>query len=58
MFEDPGPDLEYEAMVGTKKIVEKYQKLLYKEKPALSDSSDEPFQFNLPQSKEDRIKER
>ena len=58
MFEDPGPDLEFERMVGTKQIVEKYQKLLYKEKPPDSDSSDEPFQFNLPTSKEERIKER
>ena len=58
MFEDPGPDLEFEKMVGTKQIVEKYQKLLYKEKPPDSDSSDEPFQFNLPTSKEERIKER
>lgn len=58
MFEDPGPDLEFEQLVGTKKIVEKYQKLLYKEKPIHSDSSDEPFQFNLPPTKEERIRQR
>ena len=55
MFVDPGPDLEFEKLVGTKAIVEKYQKLLHKEEPPQSDSSDEPYQFNVPRSKEERI---
>ena len=56
MFVDPGPDLEFEKLVGTKAIVEKYQKLLYKEEPPQSDSSDEPYQFNVPMSKAERLR--
>ena len=57
MFVDPGPDLEFEAMVGTKEIVAKYRELVYKEQPPDSDSSDEPYQFNVGKDKQDRIDE-
>ena len=56
MFADPGPCLEFEKLVNTKAIVEKYQKLLYKEEPPQSDSSDEPYQFNVPMSKAERLR--
>ena len=55
-LEDPGPHLEFERLVGTKEIVAKYQKMIYSEEPPQSDSSDEPFQFNLPDDKIDRLK--
>ena len=45
-------------MVGTKAIILKYQKLLYKEQAPDSESSDEPFQFNLPEAKEKRLKKK
>ena len=54
--EDPGPSTEFEELVGTRHIVAKYQKLIYQEKPPESDSSDEPFQFNIPDKKVVRIK--
>ena len=53
--EDPGPMTEFEEMVGTRQIVAKYQKLIYEEEPPPSDSSDEPFQFNLPDKTAKRI---
>ena len=34
-------------LVGTKAIVEKYQKLIYKEEESVSESSEESFQFSL-----------
>ena len=52
---DLGPMTEFEEMVGTKEIVAKYQKLIYEEEPPASDSSDEPFQFNMPDKKAKRI---
>ena len=47
--DDLGPYTEFEELVGTREIVAKYQKLIYQEEPPASDSSDEPFQFNVPE---------
>lgn len=55
---DTGPMTEFEELVGTKQIVQKYQKLLYFEPPPQSDSSEEPYQFNLPMEKEERIEKK
>ena len=53
---DPGPHLEFERAVGTQRIVAKAQKLLYVEEAPPSDSSDEVFQFSLPEKKEKKLK--
>ena len=50
--------MEFEKLVGTKAIVEKYQKLIYEEVMPPSDSSDEPFQFNISDEKARRIKKK
>ena len=41
--QDLGPETEFEEMVGTKAIVKKYQKLIYKDENPGSESSDEHF---------------
>ena len=40
---DPGPDIEFEKLVGTSDIVKKYQELIYKDEDPGSETSDEHF---------------
>jgi len=47
--------VEFEKLVGTAQIIAKYQSLIYKEEPPASDSSEEPFQFNISDQKAERI---
>ena len=57
--DETGALVEFEKLVGTQNIVKKYQKLIYEEDfPVESDSSEEPFQFNIDDAKADRINRR
>ena len=50
--------VEFEKLVGTAKIIAKYQAMITEEEPPDSDSSEEPFQFNISDQKAERIKKK
>ena len=53
--DESGAQVEFEKLVGTAQIIAKYKALIYKEEPPESDSSEEPFQFNISDQKAARI---